>query len=72
MPEHHYVYDYHEHERTQHIFPAGHNHDDPPRHYHDPNGSIHYLDIFHLDSPVDIRRPALIGESGYDITHRTP
>jgi len=84
MPDNdHVVFDYHEHTHylddgtrlDRPLLKHDHQHDHYPRHTHDVNGSICYyfhspgnnVALYHLPGGA-----GLIGESGYDITHRTP
>ncbi len=83
MREHdHPTFDLHQHDDDRLISAINgtvdHQHDNHPRHRHDVNGSIIYLDDW--PAPVDdvaaaigrfLAAPDLIGEYGYDITHRS-
>lgn len=76
MPDNHDIFDWHEHHGAHHH--CTHEHDDHPRHHHDANGSIHYLNglvasrnVVHTHAH-DLTPADLIGASGFDITHRTP
>lgn len=80
------VFDYHEHPGLNDV--CTHDHDDHPRHHHDRNGSVIYLDDLSIKRGPDDYIGAVarffnvddggtdafgnIGVGGYDVTHRTP